>query len=89
MDTTHTDKPRHPEALSAVVRAPDGATAEHRAKLHLIADGRTPGTSIYAEDLGSGEWEVIFTDRPLRPGQNFGVDGVRYGNAGTKADVTR
>lgn len=85
MDTIPAEKPRHPEAMSAVVRA-SAEVAERTAKLKLIGQGRTPGTSIHVEDLGDGTWEVIFTDRPLRDGQTFGHDGRRLGNAGSKAD---
>lgn len=76
------------EALSEFVEAADRRSAERVAKLALIARGRTPGHVIHAEDFGDGTWEVVYTDRPLRPDQSF-VGHVRVGNAGQKADDFR
>lgn len=72
-------------ALSEFVEAANRRAAERAAKLALINRGRTPGHAIHVEDFGDGTWEVVFTDRPLRPDQSF-VGHVRVGNAGTKAD---
>lgn len=72
-------------ALSEFVEASDRRSAERLAKLALISAGHAPGHVIYVEDYGDGTWEVVYTDRPLRPDQAF-VGHVRVGNAGQPAD---
>lgn len=69
-----------------VVGCADEPTASSAARLALVKAGKTPGHPIYADDLGDGTWEVVFTNRPLRPDQSFNSIGQRIGNAGSRAD---
>lgn len=71
---------------------PDGSQSEIRsaARRAMIAEGRTPGSVLYVGEPEDGLVEVVLSERPLRSDQILDpVSGIRYGNAGTRAEPIR
>jgi len=75
-------KTRRTEVISAFVTGcATQRDAERAARIDLIDLGKTPDYPVHAEDLGDGEWEVLFTTRALAAGSSY-VNGVRVNALG-------